>query len=689
MRLLNITATPNPIGNRIDLHWKMPDFAPYPRVRVVRREGTYATSPNPASAKDGVVVPELLDQNYAVDSDLKGETTYYYALFPFKTTGPNNTIIIDNPQEEQIDPHNRVSAMASAPYNFGEQMHELLPAIYQRYDTVLPRDIPDGMLKEDKQRGQLRRFLDLPGTQLDQFYSFARAMQDLYNLDRVDGRLLPLLAEWIGWKTDHRLEIAAQRNEIKNALAIYETIGLIPTVEATVKRISGWESRTKEFVHNVFLSNRPERLNIWARQRDTVGTWSVPTQPLSLNFAYEGRPATVRDGSGTFWLFYHTLRKDHWEIWYKTSPDGKEWTPSQPLTNLGGIDKHPATALQGAMLWVFWDTYNEAEKKWRIDFRQRSGGAWFPIQTFADATTERRLPSTVTDNAGGLWLFWLEKVGTQWQLKYNRHDGTNWQLNSAATFPLDGGTDSRAEGDVFVLFHPTSANQRLWVFWARQEPLGAEQTHYTIVYRVKRGIDPTNGSDWENIRTMTKVGAGDYHDREPGPLLNVTGNIELFWSSNQAGNWSIWRNTLDITTHTFGATPEQITNDPYTQRSPLAIPIGADTLLIYRSSESLTYTSPVYTATQTVDYRYAGSTTADTHNTAKIALRGKFEDFQGYTYDTGLSGQRTNENWYARDTIGLYLTPDTADLDEIAVKKSRINQVVGEFMPITDRVVTL
>jgi hypothetical protein len=749
MRLLNVVATPNPIGNRIDLHWKAPDSAQYPRVRVVRREGTYPMSPNPASARDGVVVPEMLGQNYAVDNDLNGEITYYYALFPFKTTGPNNTIDIDN-TSEQIDVHNRISAMATAPYNFAGQMYDLLPAIYHRYDTVPPTPIP-GILEKNKQAGQLRRFLDLPGTQLDQLYSFARAMLDLYNLDRVDGSLLPLLAEWIGWKTDYRREIEAQRNEIRNALAMYETIGLIPTVEATVKRItaanpnSGWESKTKEFVHNVFLSNRPERLNIWARQRGNAGTWSVPTQPLSLNFAYEGRPAIVRDRNGSLWLFYHTLRKDHWEIWYKTlttfnlasafasdldksivsialqqafasagfplpptvtvkvKEKGNEWqiteeagqtyllkkedtqltayywAPSQP------IDKHPTTALQDATLWVLWDTYNEADQRWRINYRKKTGESWSPIETFADAATDRRLPSAVSDNAGGLWLFWLEKVDARWQLKYNRHNGTNWQLNSAATFPLDNGKDPEVEDDVFVLFHPTSTNQSLWVFWTRQEPSGTTQARYTIAYRVKQGTDP-NVSDWENIRTLPKAGSGDYHDREPAPILDSAGNIELFWSSKQTGNWSAWRNTLDITTHAFGATAEQITNNPYSQRAPLAISIGTNTLLVYRSNESLTYTSQVYSATQTADYRYAGSITADARNAEKVALRGKFGDFQGYTYDIGLDGQRMNEDWYARDTIGLYLTPDTpGPVDPITI--SRINQIIGEFMPVTDRVV--
>jgi hypothetical protein len=110
-------------------------------------------------------------------------------------------------------------------------------------------------------------------------------------------------------------------------------------------------------------------------------------------------------------------------------------------------------------------------------------------------------------------------------------------------------------------------------------------------------------------------------------------------------------------------------------------------LLIYRANQSLTYQSQVYGATETIDFRYAGSTTAHSRNAAKLGLRQKFEDFQTYTYDTGQAGQRTNEDWYGRDTIGLYLTPDTMDAGLINQGITRIERVLAEFMPITDRAV--
>lgn len=781
MRLENITAIPHSSGNRIDLTWVNPDPDQYPGVRVVRREGTHPTSP-----EDGILVTEGENLHYTVnengerlynvkDENLKGETVYYYTLFPYR----------GNPPEYQFDRHNRTAAMATALYNMAGQMYDLLPGIYHRYDTALPKS--DGMSEEDKQRGQLRRFLDLPGNQLDQLYSFARAMMDLHNIDKVDGRLLPLLAQWIGWQTDYKQEIDAQRNEIRNAPSVYKTIGIIPTVEATVKRILGWESRTKEFVHNVFLSNRPERLNLWARQRSSAGEWSEPTEPLSLDFAYEGRPTAVRDGDGTLWLFYHTLKKGKWDIWYKTlstfsialrfqsdlddgaistdlqqafvdagfslsqdatiqktnsgwlitDADNREtytvkkeagqlyvygWA-SKPFTNRKRLDKHPTAVFRGEALWVFWDSYDETDPMWCINYRTQTDGEWSSIATLTKdppeaPKTERRQPWAVVDNADGLWLFWLEKVGTRWQLKYNRHDDPDWDaesasnfLKSANSFPLDDGEDPRVESDLFALFHlhPTDATQRLWVFWARKEPTGEpNQTRWQIAYRVKQGLDPS-ASDWSEVHTLPKEPPNaDYHDREPAALVDADGNIELFWSSNRYGSWSIWRNTLDIAANNlgclFGWIPrvgrntsdiamnnwgdgEQVTNNPYSQRTPLPLSIDDGTLLIYRSNESLSYTSEVYGATETLDARYAGCTTVDTRNAGKIALRGKFEDFQTYTYDAGKNGERTNDDWYARDTIGLYLTPDTMDAEKRALGISRIKKVLGEFMPITDRVV--
>jgi hypothetical protein len=490
--------------------------------------------------------------------------------------------------------------------------------------------------------------------------------------------------------------------------------------------------------------------------RRSSGEWSDSTELISLDFAYEGRPAACMDAEETIWFFYHTLRKGKWDIWYKklftydidlgfqseldnrtisndlkqvlsndlkqafeddkfslslsttveikdsiwliTDADNKKtftirqelgklivqiWTPSKPLTNRSLIDKHPTVVFQNNALKIFWGVYDEKDQKWHIDYRSGTGGEWSEIDSsepFADTTNERKKPCAVVDIENGLWLFWLEKVDHGWQLKYNRYNGTNWELDPT-TFPLDTSEDPKVESDPFVLFHPTDTNQKIWVFWARKETTDTSKS-LVIAYRVKQGIDPS-ASDWSEIRTLPKVPPdANYNDHEPAAIVKADGNIELWWSSNKDGSWSIWQNTLDITTLTW-ETRERITMNPYSQRNSLPLLINGGTLLIYRSNRSLSYSSKVYSATKTVDFRYAGSTTVDTRNSNKIALKNKFGDFLNYSYDAA----RTNDDWYARDTIGLYLAADNMDNEELKFGVARIEKVLDEFMPITDRAV--
>jgi hypothetical protein len=693
MRFINLVARPHPAGNRIDVSWVHPNPAQFPGVRVVRRAGAFPLSPVPASDHEGVVVADTnpiprrpnpivvrADGTYATsDTELKGETVYYYALFPYA----------GNPPNYDLDRRNRAAAMATAPYDFAGQMADLLPALYHRLDT--PVTSTTGVVGPNRSTGQLRAFLDLPGTQLDLLYSFARGLRGLRDVENVDSRLLLLLAQWIGWRIDLRRDSDLQRNDIRNAPHVYRTVGVTPALEAAVKRLVGWESRTKEFVHNVFRSNQPERLNLWVREQTANGTWTTPSAPLSLDFAYEGRPAAVRDPEGTLWLFYHTLRKGRWDIWYKTLREGKAWEPSAPLSNGALIEMHPTAALQAAKLLVFWNAYNQTAGRWQINFRTHLNGRWSPIALlsalapFASDEIARRLPSAVTDNTGMLWLFWLELEGGRWQLRYNRYDGTAWALPAAAAFPLDGGADPRVEGAPFLMFHPTDRRQPLWVFWARREPASKPgPQRWRIVYRVKATLDP-RAMDWSAIRALPP-GPADTEDREPAAMVKANGEVELFWSANRNGSRSILRATVNLTSHVW-TIPELLTRSPHSQSDPLPVSLGSSAMLLYRANDGVKYASALYSATETVDNRYAGSTTVDMRNTAKRALWGTFDDFQAFTSDVRIDLERPRGRVYAREAVGLWLSPTTSDRGEIQRNQSLLQSALGEFLPAQVRAV--
>ncbi len=756
MRLQNITATPHPAGNRIDLTWRNPAPEQFSGVRVVRRTGRHPVSPD-----DGVVVVEGLGLASATDSLLRGETVYYYMLFPFAP---------GTPPLYRTDRHNRTAAMATTPYGHAEQMAHLLPTIYQRYDMLTN---PNVAAPADREKGQLRRFLDLPGAQLDTFYSFITALLDAHHLDKLDGHLLPLLAHWIGWPIDYRLEFDAQRNELHHAPALYQTVGLVPTVEATVKRVSNWESRTKEFVYNLFQSNQPERFNLWLQTRAGNGVWSTTTAPLSLDFAYTGRPTMVRM-AGDYLLFYHTMRRQRWAIWYKTlhtftvaldfadeldrgvisnelqqafatagfplsaqltltATGGAwqlidlqteqqfglrqtasalqvyHWTPSQPLNadepnTQTLLQRRPTAARQGERLWLFWELYDTATQLWQVAWRSQEGGNGSPMTILTQpgddpaAPPLRKQPQAIVDNAdpAGVWLFWLEKDanGGSWQVRYNRHDGTTWALDPPARISVGERDDARMAEDLHLFFH--TAEQTIWLFWSQRTPLALpQQARWSVLHRVKRSLDPT-AEDWEERAVTLPKPDADSHDREPAAHLNAAGEVELFWSSTRTGNWSIWQASWQG--DRWGAA-SQVTMSPYSQRDPLPLVIEDETWLLHHASDSLAHQSQLYAATNTVDARYAGSTTLHVQNREKLAQQGTYGDFQTYTYDAGQTVERdnlaasppeqmrTNSDWYGRDTIGLYLTPDTADEQQRQRTLARLDPVLREFMPATARAV--
>lgn len=671
IRLIGLSAEPHPSGGRVDLRWTSPDPS-YGRMRVVRRPDTH-----PASPTDGVVVTPgdapaytgtAAGRAYHVaDQGLHPERVYYYAVFPYQTS----------PGTAGPLPENRAAAIATAPYGFADRMEALLPALYRRYDAAQPAPDPARVAPEDRGKGPLRRFLEVTGGELDRMQSLARTLLDAHDPDRVDGRLIPLLAEWIGWPTDYRLEVASQRTELRQAPYVYRTIGIIPTVEATVKRVLGWESRVKEFSHNVCRTNVPERLTLWARERGSAGTWSEPTDAVSLHEAYEGRPAAAYPRNGPGFVLFHSLRLGRWAIRAKTfDATTGAWGPSRVLAAGPDAYRHPAAVAQATQVTAFWERYRPSDRSWRLETSTWvEGGDWTAGAPVWNDGVPRRAPAAAVDSAGTLWLFWNENTTGRWRMRFARRTTPSGAFPAGRDFPLDGTADPRVEADAFVLAHPTLTSAPLWVFWARKRAgPAAGQTRWEIAYRSKGGLDPT-ANDWGPVRTLARPADAD--DREPAARVDATGRIELFWSSTRDRSWSVWRAVLDPGTNTW-TTPEAITGNPFTERAPLPFSLGGNrTLLLYRANPSVEYASTVYGATRTLDARYAGCTAVDTRNAAKLARRGAFDDFGTYTCDTG----RGERNWYARDTVGIYLTAGTEDPTVLARSRSLLERVLRQFLP--------
>jgi hypothetical protein len=367
MQVNNLKAEPDPRGGRINLSWTNPDFPKFKGVKILRRAFTF-----PGTADIGTD-REIYDEPASPatagkirrfsDTGLKGETVYYYAVVVYDDSLPN-------PNYDAAF----VSAITTTPYKTAEDLYKDLPGLYRNYDLFLPPEVPE-LDPVDKDKGQLQRLVEMFGLQFDLLRSFASGVRDFSNIDQIDGALLPLLAQWIGWQTNFTLNLARQRNEIKYAPHFYRTTGIAANLRATINRLTKWDAQIKEFVHNIFLSNNPEQLTLWEKER-RGGVWQ-PAKPVTLDVAYEGKPAIAQSQDGRPWLFYHARQskplasasgtpvatQDQWRLWYKIYDQG-EWLASRHLALDGDINKYPA-ALQksSGAIWLFWGAYQDVASK--------------------------------------------------------------------------------------------------------------------------------------------------------------------------------------------------------------------------------------------------------------------------------------------------------------------------------------
>ncbi len=765
-RLNYIKAVAHPQGDRVDLHWLNPKPVEYPGVRVVGRESTHPTTP-----QDGHLVADLanallftLDLSYghhldnnivsprlsgqfayhqlivttgagvtvidpgnqweiseedevylvyraggllnvyglarASDTGLPPGKVFYYTLFPYK----------GQPVEHELNPMNRVTCFATDSMDYGGRMYRQLPVIYHRYDNrpPLPHQADKaGMSEADRKHGQLRRFLDITGSHLDQFHSFASAALHLHDMHRVDGNLLPLLGQWIGWNTLFSTETAGRRNEIRYGPELLQTQGLIPTTETMVRVITGMENQIREMANNVFITNRPEELNFWLAHRDDTGAWTAEEEVFSLDMAFEGRPSAVRGEGGALWLFYHIERNNDWDIWFKNFSEGQGWTPSQPLTGTPTVDTHPRAVLRDKTLMVFWNSFDQEAGTWSIRYRENTGGTWWSIKDFdhgIDAVTgagvRRKSPCAVVDGNDKVWLFWLETDTAatlptepdQWRLKVNRFDGSQWELAQAADVPFDGVSDPRAGADLFAMLRTGgSGADSIVLSWTRGH-IEADGTVRCkeVACREKTALTSVSGG-WGPVGVMPKLTSlFHYHDREPYTLCAGNGDIELYWSSNRSGAFAVLNTRL---TDLSGLSSlddddaERVIEGPYSQRHPVPFPSGNEMYLVYRSNQGISYQGATARSKGLDDFRRAGCVAPDHRDRQMNRRVSRFNDCLTYTYDTGENGVPDNNTWYACDTVGIYLTPDSGDVEAVLKKVKTLETLIREFLPLHTRAV--
>jgi hypothetical protein len=555
------------------------------------------------------------------------------------------------------------TAVATGRYGFAEELFARLPAVHRYYDD--PASGQQGSW-------QLRSFLDVLGPGLDQARSLGEGLANLHDMFEVRAEFLPRLARLIGWEPDQTLPTTRQRNDIAFAPEVYATVGTVPNIRALVNRATGWGCQVKEFVHNVFLTNGVEPVRLWEIWEADAPTGAfdaaAPVLPKAntraANDSIDAHPAVVADpGGGAPWLFWHSNR---------------------PIA---------AGAASQRRIWMM-----------------RADGSNTPVVVVDDdASLGAQRPAAVADVIAGsnvIRLFWSAL-----------RDGRPNLWTRTLTQTVSGWTLGQAEqltthkaGDDFPA--AVRAGGKIWLFWqsSRRGPTDIWAMTLTAgVWSAPQRITGGQGATGPASR-----------DQMPSAVIDGTGTLTLFWSADLGDRSRLYVSRFDTVTHRWSprqAIPVPPVPPTFRDEAPAAV-VSAGSLWLFWHSDrdgiprvyaaqqtGVTWGAPfavtigrsvekfpapfigagglrLFLATQRGGEPYR-SRTVNMSDLGAIK-KNQVDDRWHYTYSTA----GTPMAFYARDAVGLYLTPTaTGSSADHESERDRVQALVEPFRPVPARFV--
>jgi hypothetical protein len=527
------------------------------------------------------------------------------------------------------------SALATADLGAHDLMYGLLPPVHR---------IADAELAAPGQRGQLDRFLSPFGAALDHVNGLIDALPARHDIARARVDELPHLSRMIGWSPDLVAPAPTQRQDLEFAAELFAAVGTLRNPPAVVNRVTGWLCDVKEFAHNVVLTNAPETQHLWEiwQVTRTAGTWSTPA-PLTLTTFADSDPIAL-DVGGTSWVIWHSDRSGRRELWFQ-----RLGVDAAPVRVMSGApddavghtysDEAPTAVVNGANVLLFWSSDRTGTPQiWSREMTPVPG----PATLISNLASTGHNPAAVRIGTS-LWLFWDSAQRGTTDIWSRVLTAGVWSAESRMV--KDGALDELNDSRPAALVAPTGD---LWLFWCRDRGDRREIWHQL-----------NSGGVWgAQISLSTDLTTGQ-RDEAPGPVVDGT-HVILFFHSNRGSNWQIWSRVHDgVAWRNAVRMSGELTAD----KEATAFMDGAGKLQVLWSSQRR---APWYRS-RTLDFD-------DVHMLAEM---GTFNDHTHYTYDTGLGP----DDWYARGTVGLYLTPDTHDTTKIAAGIERAAAFLEPFRP--------
>ena len=209
----------------------------------------------PSTNLDGVTVVRYntvpAGQVLVRDERLLSGVWYYYGLFArYSYLGTTYWVRVSE-----------AAVLIPINFGYGERLWQRIPEYYRRRDVET---------KGSYDKGVLRRFVETIGYEVDIQRTWAFTCGDVWDLQRLDSRLLSSLGELLGISAEDASGDKRFRKLLNNLLYLRKTKGTKDSIEGWVSSVTGY--RSLAYVgKNLFLSNNDTEM------LSTVGNWQSGT----------------------------------------------------------------------------------------------------------------------------------------------------------------------------------------------------------------------------------------------------------------------------------------------------------------------------------------------------------------------------------------------------------------------------
>lgn len=160
-------------------------------------------------------------------------------------------------------------------HDYGDELYNLLPPYWHQMDrnTTTRYLSENGVSTPDLSEAYttpLRRYLKVPGRELNYLRTEYDSLLWLKDPDRISGNMLPLLLQDLGAEPESALGVTQSRTLARNLVYLRKVRGTTPGVEGTVSAYSSWGATVTDGRNRVLTKDD-------SSFEKSIGTWSAHT----------------------------------------------------------------------------------------------------------------------------------------------------------------------------------------------------------------------------------------------------------------------------------------------------------------------------------------------------------------------------------------------------------------------------